>query len=34
MLKTKINVNLGFSRDCADIDMEMEKVQIKTKQEE
>ena len=27
MLKTKINVNLGISRDCADLDMEMAKVQ-------
>ena len=27
MLKTKINVNLGISRDCVDMDMEMEKVQ-------
>ena len=26
MLKTKINVNLGTSRDCLDLDMEMEKV--------
>lgn len=26
MLKTKINVNLGVSRDCKDIDMEYEKV--------
>lgn len=26
MLKTKINVNLGVSRDCKDLDMEMEKV--------
>ena len=26
MLKTKINVNLGVSRDCKDYDMEMEKV--------
>ena len=26
MLRTKINVNLGVSRDCADYDMEMEKV--------
>lgn len=25
-LKTKINVNLGTSRDCVDLDMEMEKV--------
>lgn len=27
MLKTKINVNLGTSRDCVDLDAEMEKVQ-------
>jgi phosphomethylpyrimidine synthase len=26
MLKTKINVNLGVSRDCKDYDMEMKKV--------
>lgn len=26
MLKTKINVNLGTSRDCRDLDMELEKV--------
>lgn len=26
MLKTKINVNLGVSRDCKDMDMEMDKV--------
>ena len=26
MLRTKINVNLGTSRDCMDLDMEMEKV--------
>ena len=26
MLKTKINVNLGISRDCKDMDMEIEKV--------
>ena len=26
MLRTKINVNLGVSRDCRDYDMEMEKV--------
>ena len=26
MLRTKINVNLGVSRDCKDLDMEMEKV--------
>lgn len=26
MLKTKINVNLGVSRDCKDLDVEMEKV--------
>ena len=26
MLKTKINVNLGISRDCKDYDIEMEKV--------
>ncbi|MEG0431476.1 MAG: phosphomethylpyrimidine synthase ThiC [Anaerovoracaceae bacterium] len=26
MLKTKINVNLGTSRDCIDLDMELEKV--------
>ena len=26
MLKTKINVNLGTSRDCLDLDMELEKV--------
>ena len=28
MLKTKINVNLGVSRDCKDLDMEYEKVQF------
>ncbi len=27
MLKTKINVNLGTSRDCPDLEMELEKVQ-------
>lgn len=27
MLKTKINVNLGVSRDCKDIDVELQKVQ-------
>ena len=27
MLKTKINVNLGTSRDCTDLEMEWEKVQ-------
>ena len=27
MLKTKINVNLGISRDCIDMDMELAKVQ-------
>lgn len=27
MLKTKINVNLGTSRDCKDLDMELKKVQ-------
>lgn len=27
-LKTKINVNLGISRDCRDVDKELEKVQI------
>ncbi len=27
MLKTKINVNLGTSRDCKDLDLEMKKVQ-------
>ena len=27
MLKTKINVNLGTSRDCKDLNMELEKVQ-------
>ena len=27
MLKTKINVNLGISRDCVDMDMELAKVQ-------
>lgn len=27
MLKTKINVNLGVSRDCKDYDLEMNKVQ-------
>lgn len=27
MLKTKINVNLGVSRDCKDLDVEMKKVQ-------
>ena len=26
MLRTKINVNLGVSRDCKDYDIEMEKV--------
>ena len=26
MLRTKINVNLGTSRDCKDLDMELEKV--------
>ena len=26
MLKTKINVNLGVSRDCKDYDIEMKKV--------
>ena len=26
MLKTKINVNLGISRDCKDYDIEMKKV--------
>ena len=26
MLKTKVNVNLGISRDCKDYDIEMEKV--------
>lgn len=26
MLKTKINVNLGTSRDCKDLDMELKKV--------
>ena len=26
MLRTKINVNLGISRDCKDYDVEMEKV--------
>lgn len=26
MLKTKINVNLGVSKDCKDYDIEMEKV--------
>ena len=26
MLRTKINVNLGISRDCKDMDMEIEKV--------
>ena len=26
MLKTKINVNLGTSRDCSDLDMELKKV--------
>lgn len=26
MLKTKINVNLGISKDCKDYDVEMEKV--------
>ena len=26
MLKTKINVNLGTSRDCLDLDVEMAKV--------
>ena len=25
-LRTKINVNLGTSRDCVDLDMELEKV--------
>ncbi len=27
-LRTKINVNLGISRDCPDVDVELEKVQI------
>lgn len=27
MLRTKINVNLGVSRDCKDYDIEMQKVQ-------
>ena len=27
MLKTKINVNLGVSRDCKDINVELQKVQ-------
>ena len=31
MLKTKINVNLGISRDCKDYDIEMEKVQASIK---
>ena len=26
MLRTKINVNLGTSRDCVDLDMELDKV--------
>ena len=26
MLRTKVNVNLGVSRDCRDYDIEMEKV--------
>ena len=26
MLRTKINVNLGTSRDCSDLDLELEKV--------
>lgn len=30
MLKTKINVNLGISRDCKDMDLEMNKVQMAT----
>ena len=37
MLKTKINVNLGVSRDCKDYDLEMKKVPVyrcgKTKRE-
>lgn len=28
MLRTKINVNLGVSRDCKDYDIEMQKVQL------
>jgi len=28
MLRTKINVNLGVSRDCKDMDVEMKKVQV------
>ena len=28
MLRTKINVNLGVSRDCKDYDIEMQKVMI------
>ena len=31
MLRTKINVNLGVSRDCKDYDIEMEKVQASIK---
>ena len=27
-LRTKINVNLGISKDCADVDREMEKVRL------
>ena len=30
-LRTKINVNLGTSRDCVDLDMEMEKVNAAVK---
>ncbi len=29
MLRTKINVNLGVSRDCKDYDVEMEKVPLR-----
>ncbi|MBR4077753.1 MAG: phosphomethylpyrimidine synthase ThiC, partial [Oscillospiraceae bacterium] len=31
MLRTKINVNLGVSRDCKDYDVEMEKVKTAVK---
>jgi phosphomethylpyrimidine synthase len=31
MLKTKINVNLGVSRDCRDYDLEMKKVMAAVK---
>lgn len=34
MLKTKINVNLGVSRDCKDLDVEMQKVHSAVKWEQ